>query len=402
MATTKQTTPKSSNRVDLTKEIRRQKRTQRLRRRAIFMGMLVVTLAVALAYLSGAFSTLYSVGKTWNETVTISTATQAGFPAQTGISNIYQTQTLSGGFVALGEESCVVFSDGGNRLRSIQSGYLRPAISAGTTRYLLYSRAGNELRVESRTETLYTKTTSNSILLASISDNGSVAVVTESDRYLANLTMYSSSMTELLSYSMTDSEGIPIRMEYASDNKTLAVATVSASGGQMLSRVYLITSAGVVDCIDTQTVTPLAIEWLSDTKLCILYEDTIVLYDANKQTILASYDYSNKTLADYAVYGERVALLFSQSVQSEVVLLQDDFDSIATTETDALVNSIALDETRLYLVYDKAIETYSYTLTYAETEQMEQKILGLLVAEQLYLFTSDEVSIFAPPTLAQE
>ncbi len=54
----------------------------------------------------------------------------------------------------------------GTRLNSIQSGYARPAIAAGKTRFVLYNRSGSELRVESRTQNLYTKTMDRTISCA--------------------------------------------------------------------------------------------------------------------------------------------------------------------------------------------------------------------------------------------
>ena len=44
---------------------------------------------------------------------------------------------------------------------------------------MLYNRSGNELRVESRTQNLYTKQMENSIFLCAVADNGNLAVVTE-------------------------------------------------------------------------------------------------------------------------------------------------------------------------------------------------------------------------------
>ena len=40
---------------------------------------------------------------------------------------------------------------------------------------MLYNRSGNELRVESRTQNLYTKTMENSITLCAMADNGTLA-----------------------------------------------------------------------------------------------------------------------------------------------------------------------------------------------------------------------------------
>lgn len=395
----KETEQAQDNHVNLAQEIRRQKRAARRRRRLAALGGFLAL----ILYFSGAFAVMVSWGTALYESATIAFAVQAGFPVQTGISSIYQVEELSGGFVALGAESSVVYSSGGNRLRSIQSGYLRPVIAAGSNRYLLYNRAGTELRVESRTQTLYTKTYTNSILIASISDNGNVAVVIESDRYLARLTMYSSSMAELLTYDMTDSEGTPIRMAYSPDSKTLAVATISASDGQMLSKLYLISASdGTVECIASEQSTPMAIEWLSKTQCLVIYDNQVILYDTATQTQVADYDSESKTLVDYAVYDDSVVLLYAQGTQIEVVLLQDMLAEESTFDADASTGSIAMDGTRIYLIAEKEITTLSYDGQTIDTYQSEQKILALLVANQIFLFTENETSVFTPPTLSVE
>ena len=97
----------------------------------------------------------------------------------TGITDPDAVAQMSGSFVEMGGDSCVVYSLGGTRLNSIQSGYARPAIAAGKTRFVLYNRSGNELRVESRTQNLYTKTMDSTISLCAVADAGQVAVVAQ-------------------------------------------------------------------------------------------------------------------------------------------------------------------------------------------------------------------------------
>ena len=66
---------------------------------------------------------------------------------------------LTGSFVELGDEGCVVWSRTGKKLNSIQSGYARPALAAGKTRFVLYNRPATSCGWESRTQNLYTKKT---------------------------------------------------------------------------------------------------------------------------------------------------------------------------------------------------------------------------------------------------
>ncbi len=394
MAPTKEKQPKQ---VHLADELRRQNRLKKRKRRMIILCVVVLV----IAYFAGVFSALLTAGENLYESASIAVATQAGFPVQTGISALYQVEELSGGFVALGAESCVVYSSGGNRLRSVQSGYLRPVIAVGSTRYLLYNRAGNELRVESRTQTLYTKTYSNSILLAELSDKGTVAGVTESDRYLASLTMYTSAMQETLSYSMTDSEGTPIRMAFSPNSETLAVATIAAQNGQMLSQVYLVSVKNGSIALDAQLgETPMAMEWVSNSELLVIYDSKVVLYDTQTQSQLASYDYENQAITDYSYYGGTLALLLTQGAHSSFVVLEDSLTVSAQVALDALANQIVLDDANVYIVADKEIAIYAQTGAYHSTYQSEQKILSLLMADELLLFTANETSIFTPPNAA--
>ena len=78
----------------------------------------------------------------------------------------------------LGSTDVAVFGANGAKLRTIQPSYARPAIAVGNTRFALYNRAGTELRIESRTGTLYTTRTDAGILLCAMSPNGTTAVVT--------------------------------------------------------------------------------------------------------------------------------------------------------------------------------------------------------------------------------
>lgn len=90
-----------------------------------------------------------------------------------------------------------------------------PALAAGRTRFVLYNRSGNELRVESRTQNLYTKTTENGLYLCAVAPDGKVATVTGEVRNVAELVVYSPTMTQQLSWGLTSAEGIPLRMEFA-------------------------------------------------------------------------------------------------------------------------------------------------------------------------------------------
>ena len=231
--------PLSAGRVEYLEQARERVRNRRIRRTAL----IVVALTLVVLFTTGIVGSSVAMAKDWADTARILLFPGTGWPQQTGVMEVKQLAAMNSSFVELGEEGCVVWSRTGTRLNSIQSGYARPALAAGKNRFVLYNRSGNELRVESRTQNLYTKTMESSITLCAMADNGTLAVVTEDPGSAARLRVYSSSMEQLLSWSLTIADGTPLRLAFSPDGRRLAVAAVTVNGGQMVTNFYVVTLA---------------------------------------------------------------------------------------------------------------------------------------------------------------
>ena len=142
----------SAGRVESLEQARQRQRRRRIRRTAALVLLLTAVVAFATG-LVGAHR--WPKPRTWWTASASHCVRMQGRPQNTGIPELFQLEQLSGCFVELGEDACVVYSNTGSRLNFIQSGYARPALAAGRTRFVLYNRSGNELRVESRTQNLY-------------------------------------------------------------------------------------------------------------------------------------------------------------------------------------------------------------------------------------------------------
>ena len=225
--------PLSAGRVEYLEQARQRVRTRRIRRTAV----LLVLLTAVVLFATGVVGSSVTMAKDFIDTARIALLPGSGWPQQTGVSDVTQVEPLTGSFVELGKEGCVVYSRSGKKLNSIQSGYARPALAAGRNRFVLYNRSGNELRVESRTQNLYTKQMENSIFLCAVADNGNLAVVTEDISAMAKLLVYNANMEEVLRWSMSSNDGTPLRMAFSPDSRKLAAAAVTASGGQMMTNL---------------------------------------------------------------------------------------------------------------------------------------------------------------------
>ena len=144
---------------------------------------------------------------------------------------------------------------------------------------MLYNRSGSELRVESRPRELYTRQTSGGIFLCALSNGGELAVVTDDVRKLALLTVYDNARDEMLTWSLTTTEGIPMRMAFSPDGTQLAVATVTAQDGQVVSNLYLLNlRVGEPQLLAAEAGSmPLELEWQSNARLLAVYDSHAAL-----------------------------------------------------------------------------------------------------------------------------
>ena len=269
----------SAGRIEYLEAARRRVNNRRLRRTAL----LVAVVAALVIYLTGLVNTSVMVLEDLADSVRIALMPEQGFPQQTGVGNVYQAESLGGSFVVLGEDGCAVLADSGGRLNTISTGYARPAIAAGKNGFVLYNRSGSELRVESRTREMYTRQTEGSIFLCALSNGGELAVATDDVRKFALLTVYDSHREELLTWSLTTAEGVPMRMDFSPDGTQLAIAAVTAQEGQIISNLYLLNlRAGEPQLLASEPgSTPLDLQWMSNDRLLAVYDTHAALFDSS-------------------------------------------------------------------------------------------------------------------------
>lgn len=386
--------PLSAGRVEYLEQARQRARNKRIRRTAV----LLVLLTGIVLFATGLVGSSVAMAKDFIDTVRIALLPGAGWPQQTGVSEVTQVESLTGSFVELGKEGCVVYSRSGKKLNSIQSGYARPALAAGKNRFVLYNRSGNELRVESRTQNLYTKQLENSIFLCAMADNGNLAVVTEDVSAMAELLIYNSNMEQVLSWSMSSNDGTPLRMAFSPDGRKLAAAAVTAGGGQMMTNLYLVNLAsGDPVSLANQSGVPQWLGWTSASTILAVYDSRAVLYNAGGGE-RAAYEFAGNTLKDISVDAAgNVALLLGSGQLHQAVLLDKSLN-VQFSGTVSSANSIVRAGSLFYLLSDSGVECYNTSGEQQWSQTLAAKPQALLAdTKELLLFSGNTAQVLEVP-----
>ena len=386
--------PLSAGRVEYLEQARQRARNKRIRRTAV----LLVLLTGIVLFATGLVGSSVAMAKDFIDTARIALLPGAGWPQQTGVSEVTQVESLTGSFVELGREGCVVYSRSGKKLNGIQSGYARPALAAGKNRFVLYNRSGNELRVESRTQNLYTKQLENSIFLCAMADNGNLAVVTEDVSAMAELLIYNSNMEQVLSWSMSSNDGTPLRMAFSPDGRKLAAAAVTAGGGQMMTNLYLVNLAsGDPVSLANQSGVPQWLGWTSASTILAVYDSRAVLYNAGGGE-RAAYEFAGNTLKDISVDAAgNVALLLGSGQLHQAVLLDKSLN-VQFSGTVSSANSIVRAGSLFYLLSDSGVECYNTSGEQQWSQTLAAKPQALLAdTKELLLFSGNTAQALEAP-----
>lgn len=386
--------PLSAGRVEYLEQARQRARNKRIRRTAV----LLVLLTGIVLFATGLVGSSVAMAKDFIDTARIALLPGAGWPQQTGVSEVTQVESLTGSFVELGKEGCVVYSRSGKKLNGIQSGYARPALAAGKNRFVLYNRSGNELRVESRTQNLYTKQLENSIFLCAMADNGNLAVVTEDVSAMAELLIYNSNMEQVLSWSMSSNDGTPLRMAFSPDGRKLAAAAVTAGGGQMMTNLYLVNLAsGDPVSLANQSGVPQWLGWTSASTILAVYDSRAVLYNAGGGE-RAAYEFAGNTLKDISVDAAgNVALLLGSGQLHQAVLLDKSLN-VQFSGTVSSANSIVRAGSLFYLLSDSGVECYNTSGEQQWSQTLAAKPQALLAdTKELLLFSGNTAQVLEVP-----
>ena len=380
--------PLSAGRVEYLEQARARVRARRLRRTAL----IVAVLTAVVLFTTGLVGSSVALVKDCVDTTRIALMPGPGWPQQTGVMEPTRVLPMTGGFVELGGDSCVVYSRTGTRLNSIQSGYGRPALAAGKTRFVLYNRSGNELRVESRTQNLYTKKLENNIFLCAMSDNGTLAVVTDDVSSMAELLVYSPAMEQQLRWNMTSNDGTPLRMAFSPDSRRLAAAAVTAGGGQMQTNLYVVTLAqGDPVNVGSQSGVPQWVGWLSGTTLLAVYDSRAILYNAAGGE-RARYEFGGGTLRDVSVDSAgNVALLLASGQVCQLVTLDKEFN-VQYSGNVTTSNKVVRRGELVYLLTDSTVESLTSAGEYQWSQSLTARPQALLAdAKQTLVFCGNTV-----------
>ncbi len=295
-----------------------------------------------------------------NKLIADNEVSNGNFPLKITNGVDYQSCQLGKGIALLSDTRFYIYSVDGDLIDTRTNSYPNAILKYGGNRALLYEQSGYNFKVESRGKTIYEKETDNQIILAAISSKGYVAIVSMSERYVCELTIYDADGDEI--YFRGCVERI-MDLSFNHDSSGCYMISVSASEGQIVSTTTSLSFASNENLWKSEPLDTCCISsYSTEDNGLFVFGDTRCAYYNNEGICELEYTYAS-SLIDASFSSGKAAVLFeSKERRKTTMVLFEKHDKDATeVQINKSVKSIYAEDDAVYVMTDNGIDAYSYS-----------------------------------------
>ncbi len=215
--------------------------------------------------------------------------------ASTGETVIYKD-----GFAHATVEKLIITDKNGTEFQNTQLGFRNPVLAANSRYVLVYDSGGTGLMVADSFSVLFETNLENPIITAKMNSNGSIAVVTEGDGYLAKVYVYDSSFREIYRYRSLNRYILDAAV--SADNKALAVSAMNIEGADIVPEImyFKLSKEAVQWTVSFEEDACIALSVKDNGTVCGLFNWGMVSLNS-KGAELGRYQLDNQALQCYSL-----------------------------------------------------------------------------------------------------
>ena len=312
---------------------------------------------------------------------------------------------LSGDLLVCSDSGIRLYSSGGNIYIDRQP-LKNPVLTSTGTTAVIYDAGGTDLFVIRNREVVFSPTLeeSNSIIAASVSKTGYLALVHQAGGYKSALTVYGADGNKVMQLSL--STRFIMDAVVSPDGKQVAVLTMGLENNVVDSTISLYPldgKSGEAPQVDGQfslgNTTVLSLRWDS-SGIWTLREDQLTLTDTAGET-LAEYSYSGQYLKEFTMDGTGFSALLLGKYRAgttATLLLLNSKGEAATLPVNEQILSLSAAGRYIAVLTADRLDIYTQDLTLISTLEGTQSARQVLMQEDgsVLLISSKTARIYLP------
>ena len=285
---------------------------------------------------------------------------------KTGVVGVFKD-----GIARITGDSLVIMDNVGTQFQSVLTGFNSPALVTSNRYVLAYDRGGNRLIVTNSFTVVFDTTFEDNIVLASMNNNGYIAVVTESDAYKNKVIVYNSSFDEI--YKINSMTRYILAANISNDNKSLALSSYYIKDSNIIPQINYYKFSEPEEVWSSDFNDDVAVQVLSKDDGCVvgLFGWGVSILSSRGEEKF-KLEFGDRILQACCInYGRYNAVTMSSSLsgKSKITVFDDNGKTISEISTEDTAVSIDISSDRLAVLSRDML--YIYTVTGKLIDQRE-------------------------------
>ena len=304
------------------------------------------------------------------------------------IKGMYQNDS---GIILLNETTLYIYNTSGTEVYSNLHRMGNPQVQTSGTMMLNYDRGSKTSAAYSRNNLFYNGSTDEAIRCGAISQNGCIAIATQTENAQTRVTVLDSRQREQYVWK---TDNVVTALAMSDNGSAVAIASSYAQAGELKNVLTVLKNGQEQNRYELANQLILALEFDGSNVRCITDKNAFILGTEGK--IIGQFDYKGQSLAAFAMYENGVALVFGDYEQDRKYTLAsvaDDFYTLngTTTFDDSLQKVKAIGNTILVLGGSSFHEYSAYDCELLKEETNESYYDIQPMGNSIYAMTTTQI-----------
>ena len=304
------------------------------------------------------------------------------------IKGMYQNDS---GIILLNETTLYIYNTSGTEVYSNLHRMGNPQVQTSGTMMLNYDRGSKTYAAYSRNNLFYNGSTDEAIRCGAISQNGCIAIATQTENAQTRVTVLDSRQREQYVWK---TDNVVTALAMSDNGSAVAIASSYAQAGELKNVLTVLKNGQEQNRYELANQLILALEFDDSNVRCITDKNAFILGTEGK--IIGQFDYKGQSLAAFAMYENGVALVFGDYEQDRKYTLAsvaDDFYTLngTTTFDDSLQKVKAIGNTILVLGGSSFHEYSAYDCELLKEETNESYYDIQPMGNSIYAMTTTQI-----------
>ncbi|MEG1777796.1 MAG: DUF5711 family protein, partial [Angelakisella sp.] len=204
-----------------------------------------------------------------------------GYPVSLDDMDVIQLIPMGNDVAVVTHSGNYIYNANGARLYTCLNRYSHPVTKSSAGKLLTYDAGGQEIKITTKTDLLYTLPRAGKVFSADICATGAFAIAESSKGSLGLVTAYSAKEEEMYRWETTS--GYLYQLSLNEKGTMFAAATVNAAAGRLTSRIHFHHFAATAEIAAAELPDEmiLSMVWNSEQRLQVITDKRLHVYDQN-------------------------------------------------------------------------------------------------------------------------